>query len=121
MVCCMEPIILRAKENVHNSTRGTGFKDCFSKMKMFHAWNYVRRDMILEEAVRYKLAATMKEKEFSPYRLCKEGGIPKATISQILSGKNGKIKLDTLYQILATMNVSLGEFFSDDCFSDLLD
>ena len=77
--------------------------------------------MILEEAVRKRLSEIIKEKDYSPYRLYKEGGIPKSTISQILNGKNGKIKLDTLYQILATMDVSLGEFFSSDIFNDLLD
>ena len=77
--------------------------------------------MTLQDAVRARLAQLMKEKGYPAYRLSKEGGVPRATISQILSGKNGKIKLDTLYQIVATMGVSLGDFFASDLFSDIAD
>ena len=77
--------------------------------------------MTLQDAVRTRLAQLMKEKGYPAYRLSKEGGVPRATISQILSGKNGKIKLDTLYQIVATMGITLEEFFASDLFSDLVD
>lgn len=77
--------------------------------------------MTLQDAVRVRLAQLMKEKDYPAYRLFKEGGVPRATISQILSGKNGKIKLDTLYQIVATMGVTLESFFASDLFADLVD
>ena len=63
----------------------------------------------------------MKEKDYPAYRLCKEGGVPRAAISQILSGKNGRIKPDTLYQRLVTMDVPLAEFFTSVYFVDLMD
>ena len=77
--------------------------------------------MNLDEAVRIRLNQLLKEKGFHQYQLYKEGGIPRATISQTLSGKNGKIKLDTLYQIISTMGVSLKEFFDDPIFDNILD
>ena len=77
--------------------------------------------MALQDAVRARLSELMKERGYPAYRLCKEGGVPRATISQILSGKNGRIKLDTLYQILVTMDVSLAEFFTSEYFVDLMD
>ena len=77
--------------------------------------------MTLQDAVRTRLAEIMKEKGFPAYRICREGGVPRATISQILSGKNGRIKVDTLYQIIATMDVSFEEFFHSDLFRDISD
>ena len=77
--------------------------------------------MNLDEAVRIRLARVMKEESFSPYKLYREGGIPRATVSQVLSGKNGRIKLDTLYQFVATMGLTLGQFFSDSLFEEITD
>ena len=77
--------------------------------------------MTLQDAVRTRLAEIMKEKGFPAYRICREGGVPRATISQILSGKNGRIKVDTLYQIIATMDVSFEAFFHSDLFRDISD
>lgn len=77
--------------------------------------------MNLDEAVRIRLNNVMKEKGFHQYQLYKDGGVPRTTISQTLSGKNGKIKLDTLYQMISTMGVSLKDFFNDPLFEDIDD
>ena len=77
--------------------------------------------MYLDEAVRFRLKDLMQEKGFTPYKLYREGGIPRATVSQVLSGKNGKIKVETLYQFVATMGMTLGEFFTDPIFEEIAD
>lgn len=77
--------------------------------------------MTLSEAVLKRLKDIMEEKEFTLYRLHKEGGIAKSTLSQVLNGRGKSVELITIYQILATMNVSLGEFFSDPLFKLVTD
>ena len=77
--------------------------------------------MKLSEAVYKRLQVVMKEKGFSFYTLHKQGGIPKSTLSRVLNGNVERIELPTLYEILATMQVSLGEFFSDNLFELVTD
>ena len=77
--------------------------------------------MFLEEAVRTRLKEVIEKKGYHQYQLYREGGVPRTTISQTLSGKNGKIKLDTLHQIISTMGVSLKEFFDSPIFDNILD
>ena len=48
--------------------------------------------MTLLDAVRTRLAALIEEKGIKQYTLYKEGGIPRSTISQVLSGKKKKIE-----------------------------
>ena len=49
--------------------------------------------MTLLDAVRTRLAELIEEKGIKQYTLHKEGGIPRSTISQVLSGKKKKIEL----------------------------
>ena len=77
--------------------------------------------MTLLDAVRTRLAELIEEKGIRQCTLHKEGGIPRSTISQVLSGKKKKIELHTIYEMTATMGVSLKEFFDDPIFDDISD
>lgn len=77
--------------------------------------------MTLLDAVRTRLAELIEEKGIKQYTLHKEGGIPRSTISQVLSGKKKKIELHTIYEMTATMGVTLKEFFDDPIFDDISD
>jgi predicted transcriptional regulator len=77
--------------------------------------------MTLLDAVRTRLANLIAEKGIKQYTLYKEGGIPRSTISQVLSGKKNKIELHTIYEMTATMGVTLKEFFDDPLFDDISD
>ena len=77
--------------------------------------------MTLSEAIVIRLKSVMEEKDFSAYKLHCEGGISKSTLSQVLNGTREKIKVYTLYEVIATMGVTLGDFFSDPIFEDLID
>ena len=77
--------------------------------------------MKLSEAVHQRLKNIIKEKGFSLYKLHTKGGIAKSTLSRVLNGGVERIELPTLYEILATMEVSLGEFFSDPLFECVTD
>lgn len=77
--------------------------------------------MELTEAVVKRLEEIMREKGFSAYKLHRKGGIAKSTLSQVINGTRKSIELPTLYQILATMEVSLGEFFTSPIFAEVTD
>ena len=77
--------------------------------------------MTLTEAVTKRLKDLMETRGFSLYKLHKEGGIAKSTLSQVLNGTRKRVELLTLYEILDTMGVTLGEFFSDPLFELVTD
>ena len=77
--------------------------------------------MSLNEAISKRLQELMLERGVTPYQLYKDGGVPKATISQVLNVTRKNIKITTLYDILAAMDVDLGEFFSAPIFKEVTD
>ena len=77
--------------------------------------------MTLSEVVTKRLKDVMEDKGFTLYNLHTEGGIPKSTLSQVLNGTRKRVELITIYEILDTMGVSLGEFFSDPLFELVTD
>ena len=77
--------------------------------------------MTVIDAVVKRINDVMKEKGVTSYKIHKDGGIAKSTLSQILNKKQDKITLDIIYQITSTMGISLGEFFSDSVFNDITD
>ena len=77
--------------------------------------------MKLSVAVGKRIENLLTEKGLKPYYLFKEGGIPRSTVSVIIHGKYDTVNLDTVYQIAATLNITLKEFFADKLFEDALD
>lgn len=77
--------------------------------------------MTLTEAVGKRVEKLLKERGLTQYQLYKTGGIPRPTVSVIVKGKNKTVNLFTVYQIAATLNLSLKEFFDDAAFDDLED
>ena len=77
--------------------------------------------MNLNEAVGIRLKKLLEEKEWNNYTIQKEGGVPRVTVGRIVDAKTKTVKLDTLYQITQTLNITLKEFFDDPMFDNLLD
>lgn len=77
--------------------------------------------MKLTDAVRFRLRNIIEKRGLTQYQIHKEGGIAKSTISQILSGKKERIEIHTLYEITATIGISLKDFFDDPMFNDIED
>lgn len=77
--------------------------------------------MKLTEATGKRIEELLKKNGYSQYQLQKKGGIPRSTVSVIISDKVKTVKLDTIYQIAATLGVSLKEFFDSPLFDDLDD
>ena len=81
----------------------------------------MRETMKLSEAVGKRVENILKERGMTQYQLYKNGGIPRSTISVTVDGKYKTVKLDTVYQIAATLGMSLKEFFDDPLFDNLED
>ena len=73
------------------------------------------------EATAKRINHLLKEKGMTQYQLYKNGGIPRSTISVTVDGKYKTVKLDTLYQIVATLGITLKDFFDDELFDELED
>ena len=77
--------------------------------------------MTLSEAVGKRVENLLAERNMTQYQLYKNGGIPRSTISVIIDGKYKTVKLDTVYQIVATLGITLKEFFDDPLFDEVED
>lgn len=77
--------------------------------------------MTLMEAVSDRLKRLQAEKNFSNYKIQKEGGVPRSTVGKLVSVKFKTVQLDTIYQITTTMGISLKEFFDDPIFDKVTD
>ena len=77
--------------------------------------------MKLSEAVGKRVENLLAERNMTQYQLYKNGCIPRSTISVTVDGKYKTVKLDTVYQIVATLGISLKEFFDDTLFDEIED
>ncbi len=81
--------------------------------------------MKLIEAVGIRIRTILSEKnDLTLYELAKQAGMPKGTVWKILNPDLTRVKtmkLDTLYQILDTLNIKLKDFFDDPIFDKVDD
>ena len=67
--------------------------------------------MRLVEAIGIRVKNLLEDAGMTQYELSKQGGIPRSTISVIISVKRNSVKSDTLFQIASSLGISLKEFF----------
>jgi transcriptional regulator with XRE-family HTH domain len=60
-----------------------------------------------------KIIQLLKEKGWTPYKLCKEANMAQSTLSDILNGKKKNPTAATIQKIAAALGVTVDEFFSD--------
>ena len=77
--------------------------------------------MKLVEAVGKRVEQLLEERNMTQYALAKKGGIPRQTVSIVVNGIHDRLALDTVYQIAATLEISLEDFFADPIFDDITD
>ena len=77
--------------------------------------------MKLVEAISIRIRDLLKEKGMSQYAVCKNGGVPPATLSHVINGAKRDVKISTIWDICSTIGVSLEEFFADEIFKDIED
>ena len=77
--------------------------------------------MKLVEAIGKRVSGLLKERKMTLYKLQTEGGVPRSTVSDIILVKKKRVSTDTIYQICATLQISLKEFFDDSIFEQVTD
>ena len=77
--------------------------------------------MKLTEATSKRIKQLLELRGHLPNYLHTAGGLPKSTVSTIINEKVKTVKLDTLYQICATLGVTLKEFFDNPIFDEVSD
>ena len=77
--------------------------------------------MKLVEAIGQRVKQLLNDRKLSLYQLYKLGGVPRSTVSDIILVKKKRVSTDTVYQICATLGMTLQEFFSDPIFDEVSD
>ncbi len=77
--------------------------------------------MKLVEAIGQRVKQLLNDRKLSLYQLYKLGGVPRSTVSDIILVKKKRVSTDTVYQICATLGITLQEFFSDPIFDEVSD
>ncbi len=63
--------------------------------------------MKLSEAMGKRVVDLLVERKMTQYQLYKNGSILRSTISVTVDGKYKTVKFDTIYQIVATLGITL--------------
>ena len=74
--------------------------------------------MKISEAVANRISELLKEKHMTKYRLYMDAGISKSTLTGIMKNWNKSVNLETIINIVRTLNISLSEFFNTPLFDD---
>ena len=77
--------------------------------------------MTLTKAIGERIKNLLAERHFSQYELYKRGGVPRSTVCCIINNKVNRVSTEIIYQICATLEISLQEFFDDPLFDNLDD
>lgn len=77
--------------------------------------------MKMVEAIGTRLQEVMIEKGYNYYKIERDGGVDRSTVSDIAQAKYKSVVVNTLYSILQTMGVPLKEFFDSPLFDGIED
>ena len=75
--------------------------------------------MTVNSAVAKRIAALLKEKNMSQYRLEINSGIQHGSMQCIMNGRNKTVTLSTVMLLAKGFNMSLIEFLNDEVFHSL--
>lgn len=64
-------------------------------------------------AISLRLKRILKERKLTQYQLSQISGVPESTISTIIKGEIKTVKLSTIYDICAGLNIEFTDFFED--------
>ena len=72
----------------------------------------------VNDAVAKRIAALLKEKNMSQYRLEQESGIQHGSMQCIMNGRNKTVTLSTVMMLAHGFGMTLTEFLDDEVFSE---
>lgn len=70
--------------------------------------------MKLITAISIRLKQILNERKLTQYQLSKICGVPESTLSTIIKGEIKTVKLSTIYDICAGLNMEFTEFFGNE-------
>ena len=74
--------------------------------------------MLLNEAVSKRIVELLKERDMTNYQLYIKSGVPKSTLSNLLSCSYDSVKLRILHEVCQGFEISLTEFFASSLFEE---
>ena len=74
--------------------------------------------MKLNEAVSLRLQALLRERGMTQYQLAMKSGVPKSTISSLVSCQYDSVKLRILHEVCQGLQIDLPAFFASPLFQE---
>ena len=74
--------------------------------------------MQLNQAVSLRIKELLAQQDMTQYQLFVKSGVPKSTLSNLLSCSYDSVKLRILHEICQGFEISLSEFFDSPLFYD---
>ena len=75
--------------------------------------------MQLNQAVSLRIRELLAQQDMTQYQLFKKTGVPKSTLSNLLSCSYDSVKLRILHEICQGFEISLPEFFDSPLFDEV--
>lgn len=75
--------------------------------------------MQLNQAVSMRLTELLNERGMTQYQLYVKSGVPKSTLSNIMSCSYDSVKLRILHELCQGLEISIPEFFSSPLFDEV--
>lgn len=75
--------------------------------------------MEIHTAVKQRINNLLLENKWSVNELSRRSGVNQSTLSEIVSGRSKHPRIITLKKISYAFNMTLSDFFNDECFDDL--
>ena len=75
-------------------------------------------DMQLNQAVSLRIKELLAQQNMTQYQLFVKSGVPKSTLSNLLSCSYDSVKLRILHEICQGFEISLPEFFDSSLFEE---
>ncbi len=75
--------------------------------------------MELSDVIITKILELLNKNNMTVFKLSTKSGVPRSTLSKLLSRKTKTIRLENLLYICEAFNITLGDFFSDPRFKDV--
>jgi len=74
--------------------------------------------MKISAAVAKRIEELLKQKNMSKYRLSLDSGVSRSTLICLLQGRYKSVNLETLINLIRTLQIPISEFFDSYLFDD---
>ena len=75
--------------------------------------------MRIGEACRFRIIELCTERSITVNKLAIISGVTQSTLNNIVSGRNNSVTVSTLKKLCDGLEISIGDFFESDVFSEL--